>query len=101
MQKTMSKILSRTIILKARIIPASFAPKGLPKSINNYFTSHAGLLKEPEKFIEKLFIAVLDRIDLSPGSEESIKIEYKTLCPSVPSVVNKNHHGEHRETQRK
>ncbi len=70
MQKTMSKILSGTMILKARIIPASFAYKGLPKSINNYFKSHARLLNTPENFIEQLFIAVLDRFDLSPGSEE-------------------------------
>ena len=48
----------------------TFASKGLPKSINDFFTSNAGLLKEPEKFIEQLFINVLDRYDLSPGSEE-------------------------------
>ncbi len=47
-----------------------FASKGLPKSINDYFTSNAELLKEPDKFIEQLFITVLDRYDLSPGSEE-------------------------------
>lgn len=48
----------------------TFASKGLPKSINDFFTSNAELLKEPEKFIEQLFITVLDRYDLSPGSEE-------------------------------
>ena len=48
----------------------TFASKGLPKSINDFFTSNAELLKEPEKFIEQLFITVLDRYDLSHGSEE-------------------------------
>ena len=64
-QKRMALLRALDIIKKG-----TFASKGLPKSINDYFTSNAGLLKEPDKFIEQLFIIVLDRYDLSPGSEE-------------------------------
>jgi len=65
-QKRMALIRALDIIKKG-----TFASKGLPKSINDFFTSNAGLLKEPDKFIEQLFITVLDRYDLSPGSEEA------------------------------
>jgi len=65
-QKRMALIRALDIIKKG-----TFASKGLPKSINDYFTANGGLLKEPDKFIEQLFIKVLDRYNLSPGSEES------------------------------
>ncbi len=65
-QKRMALLRALDIIKKG-----TFASKGLPKSINDYFTSNAGLVKEPDKFIEQLFITVLDRYDLSPGSEEA------------------------------
>jgi len=64
-QKRMALLRALDIIKKG-----TFASKGLPKSINDFFTSNAGLLKEPDKFIEQLFITVLDRYDLSPSSEE-------------------------------
>ena len=64
-QKRMALLRTLDIIKKG-----TFASKGLPKSINDFFISNAGLLKEPEKFIEQLFITVLDRYDLSLGSEE-------------------------------
>lgn len=64
-QKRMALIRALDIIKKG-----TFASKGLPKSINDYFTSNAKLLKEPDKFIEQLFISVLDRYDLSPSTEE-------------------------------
>jgi superfamily II DNA or RNA helicase len=64
-QKRMALLRALDIIKKG-----TFASKGLPKSINDYFISNAGLLKEPDKFFEQLFITVLDRYDLSPGSEE-------------------------------
>ena len=64
-QKRMALIRALDIIKKG-----TFASKGLPKSINDFFTSNGGLLNEPEKFIEQLFITVLDRYDFSPGSEE-------------------------------
>jgi len=60
-QKRMALLRALDIIKKG-----TFASKGLPKSINDYFTSNAGLLKEPDKFIDNLFITFLDRYDLSP-----------------------------------
>jgi superfamily II DNA/RNA helicase len=65
-QKRMSLLRALDIIKKG-----TFASKGLPKSINDYFKSNASLLKERDKFIYRLFITVLDRYDLSPGSEET------------------------------
>jgi superfamily II DNA/RNA helicase len=64
-QKRMALLRALYIIKKG-----TYASKGLPKSINDYFTSNAELLKEPNKFIEQLFITVLDRYDLSRSSEE-------------------------------
>jgi len=64
-QKRMALLRALDIIKKG-----TFASKGLPKSINDFFTANAGLLKEPGKFIVQLFITVLDRYDLSPGADE-------------------------------
>lgn len=65
-QKRMALLRALDIIKKG-----TFASKGLPKSINDFFASNAALLKDQEKLIEQLFITVLDRYDLSPGSEET------------------------------
>ena len=64
-QKRMALLRTLDIIKKG-----TFVSKGLPKSINDYFTSHASLYKDIDKFTEQLFINVLDRYDLSPASEE-------------------------------
>jgi len=81
-QKRMALLRALDIIKKG-----TFASKGLPKSINDYFTSNAGLLKEPEKFIEQLFITVLDRYDLSPGSEEMPQSEKAHKGIVNPQIV--------------
>ncbi|MCK9507927.1 MAG: phospholipase D-like domain-containing protein [Pigmentiphaga sp.] len=65
-QKRMA--LNRTLEL---IKKGTFASKGLPKSINDYFVSNAGLHNGYDKFIEQLFVKVLDRYDLSSASEET------------------------------
>jgi len=65
----------------------TFTSKGLPKSINDYFTSHAILLKDPNKFVDQLFIKVLDRYDLSPGSEESLKNDNLSRGIINPQIV--------------
>jgi superfamily II DNA/RNA helicase len=81
-QKRMALIRALDIIKKG-----TFASKGLPKSINDFFISNAGLLKEPEKFIEQLFITVLDRYDLSPGSEEMPQSEKAHRGIVNPQIV--------------
>ena len=81
-QKRMALLRALDIIKKG-----TFASKGLPKSINDYFTSNAGLLKEPEKFIKQLFITVLDRYDLSPGSEEMPQSEKAHKGIVNPQIV--------------
>ncbi len=65
----------------------TFASKGLPKSINDYFNSNIKLMKEPDKFIDQLFITVLDRYDLSAGSEDVLQ-SYKAHRGIVnPQIV--------------
>ena len=81
-QKRMALLRALDIIKKG-----TFASKGLPKSINDFFTSNAGLLKEPDKFIEQLFITVLDRYDLSPGSEEMPQSEKAHKGIVNPQIV--------------
>ncbi len=81
-QKRMALIRALDIIKKG-----TFASKGLPKSINDYFTANAGLLKEPDKFIEQLFINVLDRYDLSPGSEEAAQSDKTHRGIVNPQIV--------------
>ena len=81
-QKRMALIRALDIIKKG-----TFASKGLPKSINDYFTANAGLLKEPDKFIEQLFINVLDRYDLSPGSEEATQSDKAHRGIVNPQIV--------------
>lgn len=47
----------------------TYGSKGLPKSINDFFVANAKLLKEPSKFVEQLFIDLLDSYDLSSNAE--------------------------------
>ncbi len=81
-QKRMALLRALDIIKKG-----TFASKGLPKSINDYFIANAGLLKEKEKFIEQLFINVLDRYDLSPGSEETSQTDKVDRGIVNPQIV--------------
>lgn len=49
----------------------TYGSKGLPKSINDFFITNAErLVKEPPKFVEQLFIDLLDSYDLSSNAEE-------------------------------
>ena len=63
-QKRMA--LQRTLDL---IKKGTYGSKGLPKSINDFFVANTKLLKEPPKFVEQLFIDLLDSYDLSSNAE--------------------------------
>ncbi len=79
-----SKALIRALDM---IKKGTFASKGLPKSINDYFNSNIKLMKEPDKLIDQLFITVLDRYDLSAGSEDVLQ-SYKAHRGIVnPQIV--------------
>ena len=67
-QKKMA--MQRTLEL---IKKGTYGSKGLPKSINDFFVSNSKLLKEPTKFVEQLFIDVLDRYDLSAKADSGTK----------------------------
>jgi hypothetical protein len=48
-----------------------FASKGVPKSINDFFTINTkALIKDQGQFIDLLFVEVLDRLDLSLKVDE-------------------------------
>lgn len=47
----------------------TYGSKGLPKSINDFFVANGKLLKEPPKFVEQLFINLLDSYDLSSNAD--------------------------------
>ena len=47
----------------------TYGSKGLPKSINDFFVANGKLLKEPPKFVEQLFVDLLDSYDLSSNAE--------------------------------
>jgi hypothetical protein len=64
----------------------TFASKGLPKSINDFFTSKSNLLREPAKFVDQLFIYVLDRYDLSSNADEE-KIDNAQRGIINPKIV--------------
>ena len=62
--------MQRTLEL---IKKGTYGSKGLPKSINDFFPSNSKLSKEPTKFVEQLFIDVLDRYDLSAKADSGVK----------------------------
>jgi len=62
-QKRMALLRALEIIRKG-----TYASKGLPKSINDFFKTNNNILPVPNKFIEKLFLEVLDKYDLSPNA---------------------------------
>ena len=80
-QKKMA--MQRTLDL---IKKGTYGSKGLPKSINDYFTRSGKLLKEPLIFVEELFITVLDRYDLSSntdGGEKTEKLHRGIVNPKI------------------
>lgn len=81
-QKRMALIRALDIIKKG-----IFASKGLPKSINDYFNVNVGMLKETDKFIDQLFITVLDRYDLSSSSEEGLQSDKTQRGIVNPQIV--------------
>src|SRR6218665_959148 len=52
-----------------RIKKGTYASKGLPKSIYDFFSSNQSLLKDPTMFAERLFIDVLDRYELAKAED--------------------------------
>lgn len=81
-QKRMALLRTLDIIKKG-----TFASKGLPKLINDYFISNSVLIKEPTKFVEQLFVNVLDRYDLSSSSEDITKEEKSFSGIINPQIV--------------
>ena len=76
--------LQRTLEL---IRKGTFASKGLPKSVNDFFAANGSLIKNPENFITELFKQVLDRYDLSGRSDE-IKMEDSQIKGIInPKIV--------------
>lgn len=51
----------------------TYGSKGLPKSVNDFFTANQKLFANPEKFINQLFVDILDRYDLSTNLDDPAK----------------------------
>ncbi|RWY57534.1 helicase-related protein [Mucilaginibacter gilvus] len=81
-QKRMA--LQRVIEL---IKKGTFASKGLPKSINDFFIVNMKLVKQPVLLVEQLFIEVLDRYDLSLNTDENKKNSKTTIGIINPKIV--------------
>lgn len=54
----------------------TYASKGLPKVINDFFSTNGNLVKNPAKFVDELFLKVLDNYDLSPRTDDLENKEY-------------------------
>lgn len=66
----------------------TYASKGLPQSINDFFTVHQALLQEPDKFIDQLFMTVLNRYNFSSGSEQEPPLDQPILRGIInPQIV--------------
>lgn len=66
----------------------TFATKGMPKSVNDFFKANPTLLKDREAFFDTLFKDVLDRFDLSAKSDEdAAKLETKSRGIVNPRIV--------------
>lgn len=65
----------------------TFASKGLPKQINDFFTIESPLMKKPPEFIDKLFKQVLDKYDLSTNLEDYLKSEENQTGVINPTIV--------------
>jgi len=65
----------------------AFASKGLPKDINDFFTANNKLFIEPTKFIDKLFIDILDKFDFSMNIDNLIKEDSFNFGIINPKIV--------------
>lgn len=78
------KVLQRTLEV---IKQGTFASKGFPKEINDFFTTNEKVMSVPDKFIELLFVQVLERYDLSPKSMDTAKQEIRPRGIINPKIV--------------
>jgi hypothetical protein len=74
------KALHRTLEL---IKKGTFASKGLPKSINDFFKLNEKMLKNPSIFLDELFKQVLDRYDLSTRTENHKEVVRGIVNPKI------------------
>lgn len=71
--------------LRDQIKKGMYGSKGLPKSINDFFKDNKKLREEPNKFIDKLFVELLDKYNLSLNTEtdEETTIEQSIINPKI------------------
>lgn len=78
------KVLQRTLEV---IKQGTFASKGFPKEINDFFINNERVMHTPETFIELLFSQVLDRYDLSTRATEHTIQQPKPRGIINPKIV--------------
>ena len=77
-------------LLVENIKNGTFSSKGTPKKVNDFFKSFETMIvNEKEAFYEKLFIEVIDDLNLNPSTTTS-KIEYQIINPKIVLTVSIN-----------
>ena len=65
----------------------TFASKGLPKDINDFFNTNEIVLNEAQRFIDKLFVDILDKFDFSSNVDNIIKDDSFNFGIINPKIV--------------
>jgi Superfamily II DNA and RNA helicases len=65
----------------------TFASKGLPKSINDFFAANSKLIKQPLLLVEQLFLDVLNRYDFSSNADDNNKNNKTSIGIINPKIV--------------
>ena len=77
-------------LLVESIKNGTFSSKGTPKKVNDFFKSFETMIvKEKEAFYEKLFIEVIDDLNLNPSANNTKK-EYQIINPKIVLTVSIN-----------
>ncbi len=79
----------RNAIIRAKelVEKGTFASKGFPKSVNDFFNTHIDLMKTPENFINQLFLNVLDKYDLSSNNDNPVSGNNKPRGIINPKII--------------
>jgi len=79
----------RNAIIRAKelVEKGTFASKGFPKSVNDFFSVHIALMKNPANFINQLFINVLNKYDLSSNNDSPVSGNNKPRGIVNPKII--------------
>ena len=77
-------------LLSENIKNGTFASKGTPKKLNDFFSAFQSMIaSDKEAFYDKLFIEIVDDLNLNPNGNERKK-EYQIINPKIVLTVSIN-----------